>query len=64
MSTAWGSGARTVQFKWFLLGWLSILLLKYVIFGITAWNNLLHPGLIPAPNQVPFLKPFFGLGQQ
>lgn len=47
---------------WFLLGWVTILLLKYVVFGLTNWNNLLHPGLIPAPNQQAFLKPFFGIG--
>jgi hypothetical protein len=34
---------------------------KYLVFGVTAWNSLLHPGLIPAPNQRPFLKPFLGI---
>lgn len=48
---------------WFALGWVSILLLKYVVFGLTAWNQLLHPGLVPAPNQQAFLKPFLGIGQ-
>ena len=46
---------------WFVLGWASILFLKYIVFGITAWNDILHPGLIPAPNQQPYLEPFLGL---
>jgi len=48
--------------KWFLLGWLVLLLTKYVVFGLTAWNNIFHPGLVPAPNQQTFLKPFLGIG--
>ena len=47
----------------FALGWLAILGLKYIVFGLTAWNNLLHPGLVPAPNQQAFLLPFLGIGQ-
>jgi len=47
--------------KWFVIGWASVLLLKYVVFGLTAWNGVLHPGLIPAPNQQPYLQPFLGL---
>jgi hypothetical protein len=49
--------------KWFALGWLTVIVLKYGVFGLTAWNNIFHPGLVPAPNQQPFLKPFLGLGQ-
>ena len=48
--------------KWFFFGWAAILILKYVVFGLTAWNNLFHPGLVPAPNQQAYLKPFFGIG--
>lgn len=47
---------------WFLfLGWFTTIVLKYIVFGITNWNNVLHPGLVPAPNQTPFLKPFLGI---
>jgi len=49
--------------EFFVLGWLVLLLIKYVVFGLTAWNNIFHPGLIPAPNQQAYLKPFLGLGQ-
>lgn len=52
-----------LKVMWFALGWVSILVLKYGVFGLTAWNNLLHPGLVPAPNQQAFLKPFLGIGQ-
>lgn len=65
MSITWGGGmpSKSMQVKlwYFLLGWASILFLKYIVFGITAWNNALHPGLIPAPNQQPYLKPFLGI---
>jgi hypothetical protein len=47
--------------EWFLIGWGSVLVLKYVVFGLDAWNQALHPGLIIAPNQQPFRKPFFGV---
>jgi hypothetical protein len=46
---------------YFFLGWAAILGLKYVVLGLTAWNNLFHPGLIPAPNQQAYLQPFFGI---
>jgi hypothetical protein len=47
--------------KWFFFGWAFLLLLKYLVFGLIAWNNALHPGLVTAPNQQPFLQPFLGL---
>ena len=50
-----------VRVKWFLIGWASVLLLKYVVVGLTAWNNVLHPGLLPAPNQQAYLKPWLGI---
>jgi hypothetical protein len=46
---------------WFFFGWASLLLLKYLVFGLIAWNNVLHPGLVTSPNQTPFLQPFMGL---
>jgi hypothetical protein len=46
---------------WFFLGWVSILGLKYVVFGLDAWNQVLHPGLVPAPNQQAFRKPLLGV---
>jgi hypothetical protein len=49
--------------EFFILGWLVLLGIKYVVFGLTAWNNVFHPGLIPAPNQQAFLLPFLGIGQ-
>ena len=49
---------------WFFYGWVAILFLKYIVFGLTAWNNLFHPGLIPAPNQQAYLQPFLGIGSQ
>lgn len=52
---------KSCKVRWFLIGWASVLVLKYVVFGITAWNNVLHPGLVPAPNQTPYLQPFLGL---
>jgi hypothetical protein len=57
------TNATKEHIKWFALGWVAILALKYIVFGLTAWNNLLHPGLVPAPNQQAFLKPFLGIGQ-
>jgi hypothetical protein len=56
-------GNAKEKIVYFALGWLAILGLKYIVFGLTAWNNLLHPGLIPAPNQQAFLLPFLGIGQ-
>lgn len=50
-----------VKTKWFLIGWASVLVLKYGIFGLDAWNGVLHPGLVPAPNQQAFRKPLLGL---
>ncbi|HMD53859.1 MAG TPA: hypothetical protein VKJ65_04850 [Phycisphaerae bacterium] len=46
---------------WFFLGWFAILFLKYIVFGLTAWNNIFHPGLITAPNQQPYLLPWLGI---
>ena len=45
----------------FFLGWVAILFLKYIVFGLTAWNNWLHPGLVPAPNQQAYLLPWLGI---
>jgi hypothetical protein len=39
----------------------ALLILKYGIFGLDAWNRTLHPGLIIAPNQRAFRKPLLGL---
>ena len=49
-----------IKFKWFVIGWFSILVLKYVIVGLDAWNNTFHPGLIIAPNQQAYRRPFLG----
>jgi len=47
--------------KWFVYGWASVLVLKYVVFGLDAWNAALHPGLVIAPNQERFRKPLLGV---
>jgi hypothetical protein len=52
---------KDCRLRWFIIGWSSILLLKYIIFGLDTWNATLHPGLITAPNQQQFRKPFLGL---
>lgn len=49
------------KIEWFAIGWGSVLLLKYVVFGLDAWNAFLHPGLVPAPNQQAFRKPLLGV---
>lgn len=51
------------KIEFFVLGWVAVLFIKYIVFGLTAWNNIFHPGLIPAPNQQPYLQPFLGIGQ-
>jgi len=49
---------------YFFLGWFAILFLKYIVFGLTAWNNIFHPGLITAPNQQAYLQPWLGIFNQ
>jgi hypothetical protein len=49
------------RLKWFAIGWLSVLLVKYAIVGLDDWNAVLHPGLVTAPNQQAFRKPLLGL---
>lgn len=49
------------RISWMLTGASALLLLKYGVFGLDAWNGALHPGLVPAPNQQSFRKPFLGL---
>ena len=49
---------------YFFLGWFAILFLKYIVFGLTAWNNIFHPGLITAPNQQEYLQPWLGIFNQ
>ena len=55
--------AATTEEKiaWFVVGWASVFALKYVVFGLTNWNNMFHPGLVIAPNQYGFQEPFFGV---
>jgi hypothetical protein len=52
---------KDCRLRWFIIGWVSILVLKYFVIGLDAWNAALHPGLIVAPNQQPYRKPFLGL---
>lgn len=49
------------RLKWFAIGWASVLIVKYAIVGLDDWNALLHPGLVPAPNQQAFRRPLLGL---
>jgi len=51
------------KIEWFAIGWVSVLIVKYVIVGLDAWNGVLHPGLVIAPNQEPFRKPLLGVFQ-
>jgi hypothetical protein len=39
----------------------ALLILKYGVVGLDAWNRVLHPGLVIAPNQRAFRHPFLGL---
>jgi hypothetical protein len=50
-----------VRVRWFLIGWVAILLLKYVVVGLDTWNATLHPGLVIAPNQMAYRRPLLGL---
>lgn len=52
---------RDVRVKWFLIGWAAVLIIKYVVVGLDAWNAALHPGLVIAPNQAAFRRPLFGI---
>jgi len=46
----------------FALGFLSVYLLKYVVFGLYAWNGTFHPGRIEHQSTLMYFgKPFFGL---
>lgn len=49
------------KLQWFFLGGVTLLVLKYGVFGLDAWNAALHPGLVTAPNQQAFRKPLLGL---
>ena len=42
-------------------GAVTLLALKYLVFGLDAWNGVLHPGLVIAPNQRAFRRPLLGL---
>lgn len=46
------------------LGWLAGWTLKYVVFGLAAWDNIFHPERYQADTTGPyklFAKPFLGL---
>jgi hypothetical protein len=45
---------------WMVLGIATLLFFKYVFFGLSAWDSVLHPGR-NEPAASPFLKPFFGV---
>lgn len=45
---------------WFFAGIGLLLFVKYVVFGLTAWDKTFHPQRTE-PATSPFLKPFFGL---
>jgi hypothetical protein len=51
--------------KWlffFLLGFGTVYLLKYVVFGLYAWNRAFHPGRIEHQSTLFYFgKPFFGV---
>lgn len=46
------------------LGWLIGWTLKYVVFGLAAWDSVLHPERLTADTTGPyklFAKPFLGV---
>jgi len=51
--------------KWvliFALGFFSVYALKYVVFGLYAWNGTFHPKRIEHQSTLLYFgKPFFGL---
>lgn len=48
------------KLQWAGIGWLALLGVKYIVFGLDQWNAIFHPGLVIAPNQEAFRKPFLG----
>lgn len=47
------------KIKWMIAGVIVLLILKYVVFGLAAWDAALHPTRKEDPAS-PFLKPFLG----
>ncbi len=46
----------------FALGFATVYVLKYVVFGLYAWNGTFHPGRTEHKSTlIYFGKPFFGL---
>lgn len=43
-----------------LIGVIALLVVKYVVFGLDAWDAALHPDRIEPANS-PFRKPLLGL---
>jgi len=55
--------AEEIIFYMFL-GWLIGWMFKYVIFGLQAWDSMLHPERVMADTTGPFrifAKPFLGV---
>jgi hypothetical protein len=47
---------------YFALGFGAVFLLKYVVFGLVAWNAALHPNRVEEPRLLAiFGKPFLGV---
>lgn len=44
--------------KWMVIGVVALLALKYLVFGLTAWDAVLHPGRTE-PSDSPFLNGVF-----
>lgn len=48
-----------VKYKWFILGIITLLLVKYYVFGLNKWNSIFHPGRIEAGNDEKYKKSIF-----
>jgi len=46
---------------WMLMGVAALLLLKYCVFGLDAWDGTLHPGRMEPASLNGFKQPLLGL---
>lgn len=49
------------QIGWIIAGAGALLAVKYVIVGLDAWNDTLHPGRFEDQSLSRFAKPFLGV---
>lgn len=47
---------------YFGLGFVAVFVLKYAVFGLTAWNRMFHPSRVEEPHLLAYFgKPFLGV---